>query len=290
MALTGCTNALFSPVRGPTLRSQDVARDHRYLRFESVDGVTLEGWFLDDDDAVGTIVFVDGAENVRRHIDTVAWLPRHGYNVLLFNYRGYGGSEGIHSIDGFHRDLRSAMDQAARMDDLERNRLIVFGQSLGGAIATVVTSRLSPGARPGALVVDSAPADYRRVVREVLRESWLTWPLHVPLSWLVTSRFEAEAAAPELPAIPKLWIGNPGDETVPLHHAERLYRRAPEPSVLWRIRPGEHLATLDRRPARRAFANWLERAIVNRRARPAPDPQRHAAGAGPADAEADHRP
>lgn len=282
LTLTGCTRMMFSPVSGPTLQREDAPVDHRYVRFETADDETLEGWFLPTDDPIGTVAFADGAENVRRHIDTVAWLPRYGYNVLLFNYRGYGGSSGTHNMAGFHRDLRAAVRAAARMDALARDRLVVFGQSLGGAIATVVASRLPPSARPGALVVDSAPADYRQVVRETLRAHWLTWPLHVPLSWLVTDGFEAEHAAADLPPIPKLWVSNPGDGTVAAHHTERLYRQASEPSALWRIPPSEHLATLDRRPARRAFADWLERAVIDRRARPAPDPAYDAAQAKPA--------
>ncbi len=280
LALTACTSALFSPVRGPTLQDTDGGVDHRYVRFETADDVTLEGWFLQAENPVGTIVFADGAENARHHIDTVAWLPRHGYNVLLFNYRGYGGSGGMHSMAGFHRDLRAAVGEAGRLDALARGRVVVFGQSLGGAIATVVTSRLPPEARPGVLVVDSAPANYRRVVREKLSASWLTWPLHVPLSWLVTDAFAAEAAVADLPRLPTLWISNPGDQTVAAHHTRRLYRRAPEPSAHWRIRAREHIATLDRRPARRAFADWLDRAVIDRRARPAPEPAHYAADAG----------
>lgn len=280
LVLTGCTSALFSPVRGPTLQSEQAPVDHRYVRFDTADDVTLEGWYLEADDAAGTVAFADGAENARHHVETVAWLPRHGYNVLLFNYRGYGGSEGTQSMAGFHRDLRAAVVEAARLDALARDRVVVFGQSLGGSIATVVTSQLPASTQPGALVVDSAPTDYRRVVRETLSDSWLTWPLQVPLSWLVTDRFEAETAAAELPSIPKLWISNPGDETVGPHHTERLYRRAPEPSALWRIRAREHIATLDRRPARRAFVEWLDRAVIGRRARPPPEPEHYAADAG----------
>ena len=266
----GCTGMMFNPVSGPPLSAGDASAPHRTVRFEAADGVALAGWFLPADGANGTVVFVDGAENVRRHVDHVDWLPDAGYNVLLFNYRGYGASGGRPSMAGFHRDLRAAIRTADRLDDLPRRRLVVFGQSLGGAVATVTLADGDRGTGLGALVVDSAPRDYRLIVRETLARNWYTWPVHVPLSWLITDEFAADEAAGRLPAIPKLWIANDGDRTVGAHHTVELHERAPEPSALWRIEPRAHMATLDDGAARSAFARWLDRALETRRARPAP--------------------
>lgn len=271
--LGGCTGMMFNPVAGPPLASEDSEVRHRAVRFEACDGVGLAGWFLPavaTGRASGTVVFLDGAENVRRHVDHIDWLPAAGYNVLLFNYRGYGGSGGEPSLAGFHRDLRAAIATADRLDGLPRARLVVFGQSLGGAVATVALARSEGAADLGALVVDSAPRDYRQIVRETLAESWYTWPLHVPLSWLITDDFAADEAVERLPAIPKLWIANGGDRSVGSHHTVALHERAPGPSALWRIAPRPHMATLDDPGARAAFARWLDRALDTRRARPAP--------------------
>ena len=272
LALAGCTRAMFNPASGPPLTTRDSAAAHRELVFETADGLRLGAWFLPGGpDARGTVVFLDGAENIRHHIDHVDWLPAAGYNVFLFNYRGYGRSQGEPSMGGFHRDLRAAMRTADALDGLPRTRLVVFGQSLGGAVATVTLADLPAAQRDiGAIVIDSAPADYRRIVRETLAASWYTWPLQWPLSRLITDAYRPDRAAARLPAIPKLWIVNDGDATVGSHHTELLHERAPAPKALWRIRPRAHMATLDDPAARAAFARWLGRALDTRRARPAP--------------------
>lgn len=270
--VSACTRAMFNPVSGPPLSEQETHAAHRAVRFGTADGFRLEGWFMPvARDARGTVVFADGAENVRHHIDTVDWLPDAGYNVLLFNYRGYGRSQGEPTMAGFHRDLRAAIRKADAIDALPRERLVVFGQSLGGAVATVTLANLPRGQRIGALVVDSAPSDYRTIVRETLAASWYTWPLQAPLSWLITDSYQAREAAGRLPPVPKLWIANAGDRTVSAHHTVLLYERASAPSALWRIPPRAHMATLDDRPAREAFARWLDRALDTRRAQPPPE-------------------
>ena len=270
LTASGCTNVLFNPSPGLPLKVNSPPVEHLDVRFVAADGIELHGWFLPAEEARGTVVFADGAENVRHHVDNVSWLADRGYNVFLFNYRGYGDSAGEPSLPGLHRDMRAALHAADAADGLGRDRLVVFGQSLGGAVATVTLAQLHWADEIGALVVDSAPSGYRRIVREKLDGFWLSWPVQVPLSWLITDGFSPHEAAPDLPAIPKLWIANRGDTTVPPHHVEQLRDRAPEPNALWYIEPRVHMATFDVPQAREAFLAWLDRALATGSAHPAP--------------------
>ena len=264
LQLAGCTGTIFQPEAGHRLDPADHGIDYRDLRFRASDGTRLHGWYLPAaGPARGTVVFAHGnAENVSTHLASVAWLQPRGYNVFAFDYRGYGRSAGAPTMVGVHRDTVAALRAADRVDDLPRERLVLFGQSLGGAVATVVAARLPAAELPGALVVDSAPSDYRAVAREKLAAWWLTWPLQVPLSWLVTDDYSALEAAAALPPIPKLFIGNRRDHTIPAHHAQRLHDAATPPKDGWLIEVPGHIGTFRSRALRDRFVAWLDTALA----------------------------
>lgn len=266
LTLGGCTGVVFQPEPGHRATPAAAGIPYRDVRFTAADGVPLHGWFLPaagGSGARGTIVQAHGnAENISTHIASVAWLRAHGYNVFAFDYRGYGRSRGRPSMPGVHRDTAAALDAADRLDTLPRGRLVLLGQSLGGAVAVVVAARLPAARAPGALVADSAPRSYRAVAREQLAGSWLTWPLQVPLSWLITAEYAAAEAAGDLPPIPKLFIGNERDPVIPFAHAQRLHAAATPPAECWRLARDGHVTTFASPRLRQAFLAWLEDALA----------------------------
>lgn len=112
----------------------------------------------------------------------------------MLDYRGYGQSEGQPGLPEVYRDIDAAfawLDQAPEVKGTER---VLLGQSLGGALA--IHYLVEHPQRQGqfkALVFDGVPASYRGIARHMLDGSWLTWPLQVPLSWLVP-----DATAPSI--------------------------------------------------------------------------------------------
>lgn len=262
--LAGCTGLVFQPARELPGTPTDLGLDYREIRFEAADGVALHGWFLPArGEARGTVVQAHGnAANIAGHVRSVAWLTGHGYNVFAFDYRGYGRSAGTPDMPGVHRDTVAALDTADGLDDLPRRRLVLLGQSMGGAIAIVVSARLPADRAPGVLVADSAPRSYRAVAREQLAGWWPTWPVSVPLSWLVTGDYAALEAAGRLPAIPKLFIGNTRDQTIPFAHARRLHAAATPPADCWRIAQPGHVTTFANARLREAFLAWLDAALA----------------------------
>lgn len=266
--LGGCTGVIFQPERKLRLDPADHGVEYRNIRFRASDGVALHGWLFPavGETVHGTVVLAHGnGGNVSSHAGGVAWLREHGYNVFAFDYRGYGRSEGTPTMVGVHRDTVAAIRTADRHDELPRDRIALVGQSLGGAIATVTAARLDDDEAPGALVVDSAPSDYRDIAQEKLAAFWLTWPFQVPLSWLVTSDFAAVDAVGQLPPIPKLFIGNRNDRTVPFHHTRRLSEAAAPPRTCWRIADERHLATFTDEVVRARFVAWLDSALAGDR-------------------------
>ena len=257
---SGCTGFFFHPTREHVLTPGDVGLAWRDVWFRSTDGVRLHGWFLPaDGQAKGTIVFLHGnAQNISTHLGSVAWLPAEGFNVFLFDYRGYGSSEGVPDLDGLHRDSEAAMREALRLDGVDPDRVIVFGQSLGGTLAIDALARLPEKTRIRALIVEGAFAGYRRVARDVLSRAWLTWPLQGPLSLAVDNSYDPLEAIARLTPVPVLIIQDEADFIVAPAHAQDLYIAAGEPKALWAVPDAPHIGALRTPAMRQRFVHYLE--------------------------------
>ncbi|MEW5756655.1 MAG: alpha/beta fold hydrolase [Pseudomonadota bacterium] len=231
----------FYPQKQLVRTPQDIGLAYEDVTFSSLDGTRLHGWFLPaQGPAKATVVFVHGnAENISTHVAAVYWLPAAGYNVFAFDYRGYGRSEGKESLDGVHLDARAALDYVRGRADVDPARLVLFGQSLGGAVAlyTAATSQVPLRA----VVVESSFSDYRKIFREKLSDLIITWPLQWPLSFTVSDQYSPLAVIADLKA-PLLVIHGDADPIVPVSHAHALYSAAKGDKTLWIIEQGGHTA------------------------------------------------
>jgi len=255
----GCNNVFYYPSRHQFVDPTSLGLQYTDAFFESLDGKRLHGWFFPASGGLGgrsalethararaTVVHFHGnAENITTHFWNVAWLPGEGYNVFAFDYRGYGRSAGSLDRTGIQDDAAAAVRYVRTRPDVDPQRLILFGQSLGGAIAVyVAAAQTREGIR--AVVIDSAFSGYRAIVREKLGGSWLTWPLQWPLSFLVSDRLSPKPVIHRVSPIPLLIIHGTADEIVPYHHAEELFAAAREPKTLWLVPNAGHTQVLQK--------------------------------------------
>ncbi len=232
---TGCTQLFFKPgnqfVNDPA--TQRLAPEE--VRFTSSDGVKLYGWYFRRPEARGTILVCHGnVENLSTHVKLDLWLVEAGYNLFIFDYRGYGRSEGQPDVKGVHLDAEAALETLlTRLPRPGTDRIIVFGKSLGGAIATNVVATSPYKARVKALIIDSAFSDYRMIAREKIADSIIGWPFQYPLSFLVNDDYSPIKKIRDIAPIPVLIVFGTGDRIVPGHHSRLLYEAAREPKELW---------------------------------------------------------
>lgn len=196
--------------------------------FESTDGVKLHGWWIPRASARGTILYCHGnTGSIAHRIGVFRHLQRLRVNVLAFDYRGYGRSSGSPSEAGLFRDVRAAFDHL--VDSLERrpSEIIVFGHSLGGAVA--VDCALD---RPMAgLVVQSSFTH----IRDAAKAMFPTLPLHLA----ATREFRSIDKVGRID-VPKLFIHGDCDDTVPVELGEKLFAAASEPKELLVVRRAGH--------------------------------------------------
>lgn len=270
--LQGCTNMFFIPMERLVRTPADIGLDYRDIEFQSSDGTRLHGWFLpaEGDQARGSVLFLHGnAENISTHIGSVHWLPAAGYNVLLFDYRGYGRSQGVPELAGVIRDAEAAIEQMAQMEHTGGSPIVVFGQSIGAAIAIYAVAHSRHRADIDALIAESAFAGYRRIAREKLGAFWLTWAFQYPLSWTVTDKYAPLEAVPKIAPIPLLLVYSEEDRIVPAHHGELLFEAARDPKQLWRVPNGRHISVFAQPQQRQRLLDYLE-SVTEKRLSPPP--------------------
>lgn len=228
--------------------------------FPSGDGVRLHGWILrPPGPPKGTVLFFHGnAENMSTHVNAVLWLVKAGYLVFAFDYRGYGTSDGTPDIPGVNRDGAAALDLAFHIRGGEEGGVVVFGQSLGGAIATYAVANSPRRGEVKALILDSAFAGYRRIVRDKLIAGIVTLPLAWPASWTVEDGYSAERWIGSVAPVPVVVIHGTKDPVVPFSHGERLYRLAGEPKGLWKVEGGGHAIALRLADVRDRLLGFLD--------------------------------
>ncbi|MCF6324767.1 MAG: alpha/beta hydrolase [Gammaproteobacteria bacterium] len=264
--LSGCSQFLFYPhpllIRTPA----DVELEYRDIQFSSQDGTPLHGWMLPaaTQPATATVLLMHGnAENISTHLGSVYWLPERGFNVFLFDYRGYGKSAGEPTLVGVHQDAERALEVVLAQPESDGVPLVLFGQSLGGAIAISTTANSAYRARIKGLIIESSFSSYQMIAREALAGFWLTWPLQWPLSLTISDVYHPGRAIERTKGVPVLVIHGEQDRVVAYHHGETLYRRANEPKQLWSIPAGQHIDTFNEAENRERLVDYLNALLIN---------------------------
>jgi fermentation-respiration switch protein FrsA (DUF1100 family) len=272
-AITGCTQLFFFPMKQEVRTPADIGLAYEDVCFPGEDKQKLHGWYLP---AVGharaTVLFLHGnAENISTHIGSVYWLPARGFNVFLFDYQGYGQSEGTPSIAGALGDVEAALGFLVQHSERYGEPVIVFGQSLGGALAIEAVVNSAYRRHIKGLIVDSAFADYRLIAREKLAGFWLTWPFQWPLSLTINDDYSPLSGVSEVAPIPLLIMHGEQDQVVPVHHARLLYEQAQEPKSIWIFPDGSHGAAIGNPDARNRLVSYMNYLVVAEES-PCPNP------------------
>ena len=262
--LAGCSRLFFYPQKELLRRPSDIGVGYEEVHFLSEDGVNLSGWFLPARGyAKGTILFFHGnAENISTHVAAVYWLPEQGFNVFIIDYRGFGNSDGKPDIEGVHLDAQASLSYLVKRDDVDPDRIIIFGQSIGGAIAiyTAATSNIPLRA----VIAESSFSSYPDIMQEKLSEMFLTWPFQ----WLaktMTTRYDPVKVIQDISPVPLLLIHGDNDVVVSVRHTYKLYEAAQDNKQLWILENGGHISAFvpKRKDYRQRLVCYMETVLAS---------------------------
>ena len=229
------------------------------LKYEDIsflsrdDELTLRGWYLPAQNSELVIIMVHGGEQHRADpsmgmLDIASGLVEHGYNVLMFDLRGHGESDGNRMSAGYYekRDLLGAVDY---MKGRGLEHIGVLGFSMGAATALMATPE---GNDIDAVVADSSFADLKDMMEPEFSKRTKFPKFFLPtLLFVVKIMYGVDFNAikpielvSEIAPRPILFIHGELDETVPLEHAYRLHQASQNPqNQLWVVPEAGHVSS-----------------------------------------------
>lgn len=221
---------VYHPYRQHEGSPAELVRPFEDIRFQSSDGVELHGWFFpaEAQSPRARVVFLvchGNAGNISHRLELCRALLETGAGVMLFDYRGYGSSQGRPGEEGTYRDAQAA-HAWLRQRGFLGGHIIVYGESLGGGVASELALRETVGG----VVLQSTFTSIPDIGRELF--PWL------PVRWLSSIRYDTRAKLPRIKA-PVLILHSREDELIRFHHAERNFAAAAEPKILCELR-GAH--------------------------------------------------
>lgn len=202
--------------------------NHEDVWFTSRDGTRLHGWYCTTPEPRAVVLYLHGnAGNLSHRTEVLRRLrQRHQVSVLIFDYRGYGQSEGTPTVRGAIEDAAAARRVLAQRAECGESDIVLMGRSLGGAIAVQIAAQQTPRA----LIIESAFDSYRHVAES-----------HFPrLAWLIPRQKLNSAALITDIRCPLLQSHGDRDRVVPWVCGRRLFEAAPGPKTFVRIPGGDH--------------------------------------------------
>lgn len=200
------------------------------VRFQNDEGLTLHGWYFPGKcapQAETTLLYLHGnAGNMGDRLDKIQFLKRFGWSLFAFDYRGYGGSEGTPSIEGVVKDSEAAFRYLAETRKTPDKKIVLFGESLGGAMAV----HLAHQGPVAAVILEGTFTSLRDLGSRIYR---FLPSLAIPDVYRSVDLIKHVKA-------PVLVIHGTDDEIVPFEMGQRLYDAAPHPKRIFPVKNAHH--------------------------------------------------
>lgn len=187
------------------------------VELHSGDNNIIHGWYLPHDQARATLLFFHGnGGNISHRLDSLKIFHELKLNILIIDYQGYGQSTGSPSETASYDDAISAWNYLVKEKNIPADNIILFGRSLGAAVA----SWLATQQRPAVLILESTFTSIADMGKKL-------YP-YLPVRLLTRYRYETRERLSDI-TTPVLILHSQEDEIVPFEQGQTLYSEANEP-------------------------------------------------------------
>jgi len=219
---------IYFPLRQLTATPELVGLKFESVEFYTNDGVRLHGWYIPTEDPRAVLLFLHGnTGNISHRLESLSIFNQLNLATFIFDYRGYGLSEGKPSEKGTYRDAEAALQYLTEERHVPKEQIIIFGRSLGAAVATWLASEY----QAGALIAESAFTSVADMARRY-------YP-YLPAALLTRVRYPTLSRIRKV-SCPLLIVHSLTDEIVPYQHAQRLFEAAQEPKSFLELQGGHN--------------------------------------------------
>jgi uncharacterized protein len=224
--------SIFFPLKTIETEPQDFEISYEDVFFKTADHKRLNGWYFPVPDATRTLLFFHGnAGNISHRMEKIVLLQKLGLNIFIIDYRGYGRSQGAPSEAGFYKDADAAYKYLTEVRRLSADQVILYGESIGGAVAVNLASRKEVKA----IITEETFSSVKDMAPRVI--SWVP-----PV--VFGTKFDSVSKIKDV-RCPKLIIHSPDDEIVPYALGKKLFEAAAEPKEFLKLWGGHNTAFLE---------------------------------------------
>ena len=220
-------NLIYAPHKYLHADPEQAGLDFEEVYLETADGVTIHGWFVPAAEERGVVLFCHGnAGNISHRLPTLKYLHSLNMSTFIFDYRGFGNSQGKPTEEGTYNDVMAAWYYLTGDRGVPAGNIFIMGRSLGGAVA----AELAASSEPAGIILESTFTSIPELGREM-------FPF-LPVNLLARYRYATREKISSFSS-PVMIIHSREDELIPFRHGRTLYELAPRPRHFLEI-SGDH--------------------------------------------------
>ena len=271
LLIAGCSSLYFFPKKNMIRQANDWNVQAQEVHFKSSDDIALHGWYLPaktaKTKAKATVFFLHGNSlNISYYFENIKWLSYYGINVFMFDYRGFGQSEGKATLPEIYQDIDAAyawLKDFQVQQDSSHTPTFVLGQSIGGALGSYWLGKNKHLNQDfSGFIVDCSFASFNDMTQHVAASAWLLWPFQYPVRWSFSNDYNPINYSHQI-ALPILQFHSRDDSVVPYVEGEKLFKsfhsqnRDSETKKEWVATEGIHIATFDQQKNRDKLLEFI---------------------------------
>jgi len=219
---------MFYPASAFAVTPEALHLQYRDVSFRAEDGTILHGWFFPKEAKLPVLVFCHGnAGNISHRLENIMLLLERNFQVFIFDYRGYGKSSGKPTEPGLYLDGMAAYDYLVEHERFAPNQIILFGRSLGAAVAIEVCLKREIRS----LIIEGAFLSTKEMAKTMM--------LFSLLSPVLPAHYNNLKKIAEVDA-PKLIIHGEADEVIPFRMGRKLFDAAKPPKYFYPLKGAKH--------------------------------------------------
>lgn len=262
--LTACSkNNIFPTDTKVYDTPENYSYNYEEFYFKSSQGALLKGWwFKSKEPAQGMVVVVNGlVQNMSNRFKEWTWLLEKGYDLFIFDYRGYGTSFGEVDMFGFVDDATAGISYAHELNT--HLPMVVVGQSMGGSFVIDAVAK-KPYPYVKLLVIDSTMKGFIPAGEALLKSHFLLWPL-VWIPSVITPEGIDSLEFVDKTELPTLFMVGLDDALIPPEHSAALFTKAQLPKALWIVEGAGHVECIHNPKVKRDLEDVIAKALQEKK-------------------------